>query len=392
MAEASWWLNANCYARSFAHAGGSVVKIFLSYSRDDADAAKVLANGLGERGHNVWWDKHISGGSRFAAEIEEALAAADVVIVLWSDAATRSAWVLDEAAEGRDTGRLLPVALDNCKPPLGFRQYQTIAVARPRPDESLDEIVKALARRRGAEQEPTAGQPGPAMAPGSAEACCAAARRLQEAGKFEEAQQQIDAALRADPGAWAPNREAARSLYMLGRTADAIAFCERAVALMKSDHESGALLVSCYRATADESGMKRAAEATVARAEQAIAGASSVAPAFASGARGLAALGHGERATKWLRKALNIDPADLPVRYAVASSFAAFLDDPATALDVLESFVERASNRVHLQLLEADPDWSSIRETREFRSLAARARKRVEALEATSLAGQSGLA
>jgi len=54
---------------------------------------------------------------------------------------------------------------------------------------------------------------------------------------------------------------------------------------------------------------------------------------------------------------------------------------------VLESFVERASNRVHLQLLEADPDWNSVRELAAFRSLLARARKRVDAIETTKLAG-----
>ena len=32
----------------------------------------------------------------------------------------------DEAAAGRDRERLVPVALDSCKPPLGFRQYHTL--------------------------------------------------------------------------------------------------------------------------------------------------------------------------------------------------------------------------------------------------------------------------
>ena len=38
----------------------------------------------------------------------------------------RSAWVRDEAAEGRDAGKLVPVLIDAVKPPMGFRQYQTI--------------------------------------------------------------------------------------------------------------------------------------------------------------------------------------------------------------------------------------------------------------------------
>ena len=77
-------------------------------------------------GHEVWWDRHIQGGSRFSDEIDRALKDAEAVVVMWSDASVASAWVQDEAAEGRDSGRLVPVALGGCRPPLGFRQFHTI--------------------------------------------------------------------------------------------------------------------------------------------------------------------------------------------------------------------------------------------------------------------------
>ncbi len=35
---------------------------------------------------------------------------------MWSDASVASAWVQDEAAEGRDSGRLVPVALGGAGP------------------------------------------------------------------------------------------------------------------------------------------------------------------------------------------------------------------------------------------------------------------------------------
>ena len=38
------------------------------------------------------------------------------MVVLWSDASVESAWVQDEAAEGRDTGRLVPVTLGGVPP------------------------------------------------------------------------------------------------------------------------------------------------------------------------------------------------------------------------------------------------------------------------------------
>jgi adenylate cyclase len=103
-----------------------MAKVFISYSREDLDRAKSLSEALGLHGHEVWWDRHIEGGSRFVNEIDRALKDAAAIIVLWSEASVASAWVQDEAAEGRETGRLVPVLIQSCKPPLGFRQYQSI--------------------------------------------------------------------------------------------------------------------------------------------------------------------------------------------------------------------------------------------------------------------------
>jgi tetratricopeptide (TPR) repeat protein len=100
--------------------------VFLSYDRDDTDRARPLAAALEKAGHSVWWDLHVRGGAQFSKVIEEALKAADVVVVLWSANSIESAWVRDEAAAGRDTGRLIPVAIDRTEAPLGFRQFQTI--------------------------------------------------------------------------------------------------------------------------------------------------------------------------------------------------------------------------------------------------------------------------
>ena len=103
-----------------------MAKVFLSYARDDVDAARQLAELLGAAGHTVWWDQHIQGGSRFSAAIDHALKDAQAIVVLWSAKSVESAWVQDEAAEGRDSGRLVPVVVGDTKPPLGFRQFQSI--------------------------------------------------------------------------------------------------------------------------------------------------------------------------------------------------------------------------------------------------------------------------
>ena len=100
--------------------------VFLSYDREDSDRARQLALALEKAGHEVWWDLHVRGGAQFSKVIEEALKAANAVVVLWSRQSIESTWVKDEAAVGRDTGRLVPVTIDGTEPPLGFRQFQTI--------------------------------------------------------------------------------------------------------------------------------------------------------------------------------------------------------------------------------------------------------------------------
>jgi tetratricopeptide (TPR) repeat protein len=107
-----------------------MASVFLSYARDDAKKARPIALALEAAGHSVWWDLHVRGGAQFSKVIEEALKAADVVLVLWSADAIESPWVRDEAAAGRDSGRLVPATIDGTEPPLGFRQFQTIDLSR----------------------------------------------------------------------------------------------------------------------------------------------------------------------------------------------------------------------------------------------------------------------
>lgn len=100
--------------------------IFISYARADRDKAEELAAALEGEGHSVWWDRHITGGSEFSVDIERELQACGVVIVVWSAAANDSPWVKDEAAVGREGGKLIAIALDGGLPPLGFRQYHAV--------------------------------------------------------------------------------------------------------------------------------------------------------------------------------------------------------------------------------------------------------------------------
>ena len=129
-----------------------MARIFLSYAREDVDSAKRLAEAVAHAGHEVWWDRHLHGGSRFTNEIDRALKDAEVVVVMWTEASVKSAWVQDEAAEGRDTERLVPVSIDGCRAPLGFRQFHTVELGawdRDGDSRQLDELLDAIAKIAG---------------------------------------------------------------------------------------------------------------------------------------------------------------------------------------------------------------------------------------------------
>ena len=118
--------------------------VFLSYDHDDRARAAPIAAAIEKAGHSVWWDERIAAGAEYNSEIEGAVERADAVVVLWSERSVRSAWVRDEAAEGRDRGKLVPATIDGTKPPMGFRQYQTIDLSKRKRTGGLQNMEKLL--------------------------------------------------------------------------------------------------------------------------------------------------------------------------------------------------------------------------------------------------------
>jgi adenylate cyclase len=131
-----------------------MARVFLSYAREDVETARKLAGVLADAGQTVWWDRHVHGGANFSEEIDRELKNAQIVMVLWSPTSIASAWVQDEAAEGRDSGRLVPATLDSIKPPLGFRQLQCIDLSpwdKHGRTEPIDDLLEAISKMGGAE-------------------------------------------------------------------------------------------------------------------------------------------------------------------------------------------------------------------------------------------------
>ena len=146
-------------------------RVFLSYAREDVAVAKELAGLIDRAGHTVWWDREIQGGSHFASEIDRELKNADAVVVLWSKTAVESPWVQDEAAEGRDSGRLVPIIMGAEKPPLGFRQFQSIDFsdwAGSEEPPALRALIQVIAQKCGDAQMKDAADKQAAKAKASA--------------------------------------------------------------------------------------------------------------------------------------------------------------------------------------------------------------------------------
>jgi len=103
--------------------------IFISYAHEDRPRAEQLAARFVSAGWSVWWDRQIVGGARFDKATEKAIAAAKIVVALWSRASVGSAWVRAEAAWALDKDKLLPVKIDDVDLPLQFFHVPTIYLA-----------------------------------------------------------------------------------------------------------------------------------------------------------------------------------------------------------------------------------------------------------------------
>jgi TolB-like protein/Tfp pilus assembly protein PilF len=162
--------------------------IFISYARGDREIAAKLAAALEHAGYSVWWDRHIVGGAEFSADIERELKAARAVIVAWSADACASHWVKDEATAARDAGKLVPVSLDGAEPPMGFRQFQTIAFGGWKGDAGAAPVAalkESVVSKIGAFREPAQTTAAPTTATkAKTSMCISPVLRLAGAGVF----------------------------------------------------------------------------------------------------------------------------------------------------------------------------------------------------------------
>jgi len=131
--------------------------VFISYATEDRQRVKPIVEAIEHAGFSVWWDRRISLGSSFDREIERELDSARCVLVVWSSDSIESDWVRNEAQEGLDRGVLVPLLIDDVKPPLAFRRTQTAVLSSNPTNEELDPVLTAVdvCLRRGSETSPS---------------------------------------------------------------------------------------------------------------------------------------------------------------------------------------------------------------------------------------------
>lgn len=108
--------------------------IFLSYKREDRARAEWVVAALRKSGRTVWWDEGLTPRQAWDATIEQEIAAAASVIVLWSVRSVASDWVRSEAHYAQNHSKLVPVLIEPCEIPLAFMLKQAIDLSHWRGD------------------------------------------------------------------------------------------------------------------------------------------------------------------------------------------------------------------------------------------------------------------
>ena len=214
-----------------------------------------------------------------------------------------------------------------------------------------------------------------AIDPTIAEAHLPMFKRLQEKRRFDEAAEQLEAAIRLGPDSWEVNKEAGRHYLNKRDIAAATRHYEKAAELMETDFHAWAMLSTCYMAAGEQAKLRECAKMMVSEAQRAVQQDPSNGAALGILAGGYALLGEEAKTREWIDRALLVDPDNLNLRYNFACVLAG-MGDKEEALKMLKSTLPRVGE-YQVRVAETDTDLDSLRDDPRFVSLLDEARKRL---------------
>lgn len=108
-----------------------LVRIFVSYSRDDADNVRPIISALESDGHDVWVDiDDVRGSERWRVAIAEAIDQADAIVLMISPRSMASTNVEREVTvASEEEKRIVPVVIRDAKIPVSL-QYELAGIQR----------------------------------------------------------------------------------------------------------------------------------------------------------------------------------------------------------------------------------------------------------------------
>src|SRR5262245_19379040 len=102
--------------------GMTEINIFISYKTERRNAAAHLAAVLRLYGYSVWFDYQLVKGSDFGLQIGSKIREAQALVALWCSLSVGSRWVMEEVDLAYERGILVPVKIEPCDLPVGFRR------------------------------------------------------------------------------------------------------------------------------------------------------------------------------------------------------------------------------------------------------------------------------
>jgi adenylate cyclase len=200
-------------------------------------------------------------------------------------------------------------------------------------------------------------------------------------GRDQEAQAELETALRLNPDSWEANKEAARIFYRQGKLDAAARHLEKATELAESDFHSRGMLSALYLARGDKEHARECAAKMIEHVEGALARDPDNGAALAYGALSFAAVGNNERAREWIDRALLLDPENMYMRYNLAWPVLGFFGDKEEALALLGPALAKGGKTL-VSLAEADRNLDPLRDDPRFQHMLEDARARVQAAAA----------